>query len=253
MSGIELPSGDEIHKAVFELFDSVKESHPEDLLSALVPIDTSFEPGNKLINYLRDYEMQEVCYFLEDFRLILEEIDNKEQEMRIKIMIYCHIMEGDLPFIILWNLLRVLEGHKCEAELSMINKKGEKVICVYPGQKIAEIERLSTRLKLRIGQSVRKFWERDLRNAFNHSQYFLSDSLFTITKNLLQIPRELEKKRAVYTYQDIDRLYSCSVSFLSSFIDFYKFYIEPYRDGKAYRIQLGFIKWDANVQRWLWG
>jgi len=234
MSGIELPSGDEIQKAVFELFDRVKKSCPENLLSALVPIDTSFEPGYKLIDYLRDYEMQEVCNFLNDFKLILEKIDNNKQEMRIKIMIYCHIMEADLPFIILWNLLRVLNGQQCEAEFRMINKKGEKVICEYPDQKIAEIEKLSRQLKLAIGEFIRKFWRGDIRNAFSHSQYFLSDNFFTITRDLLLIPRKSLNKRAVYSYQDIDKLYSCAVSFLSTFIDVYKRYISPYKDGNAY-------------------
>jgi hypothetical protein len=251
MSGIELPSGDEIQKAVFELFDSVKESHPEDLLSALVPIDTSFEPGNKLINYLRDYEMQEVCDFLDGFKSILEENENNERAMRIKIMIYCHIMEADLPFVILWNLLRMLDGQQCQAEFVMINKKGEKVICEYPGQKIAEIQKLSARLKLRIGESFKKFWERDIRNAFSHSQYFLSDNTFTITTGLLQIPRQSEKKRAVYSYQDINKLYARAINFFYTFINTYKCYVRPYKDGNAYRIQLGSIRWDIDVQRWL--
>jgi hypothetical protein len=251
MVGIEIPSEDEIRKVIFELFDRAKESHPEDLLSALVPIDTASEPGNKLINYLRDYEMQEVCDFLDDFKSMLEEIDNNEQEIRIKIMIYCHIMEADLPFIILWNLLRILDGQQCEAEFGIINEKGKKVICEHPSQKIAEIEKLSRRLKLRIGESIRKFWQRDIRNAFSHSQYFLSDSSFTITRDLLQIPRKSVNKRAVYPYQDIDKLYSCAVSFLSAFIDAYKWYVSPYKDGNAYRIQVGSIRWNMHVQRWL--
>lgn len=250
MPDIELPSGDEIKKAVFELFDRVNESYPENLLSALVPIDPSFKPGFKQFDYLRHYEMQEICKLLNDFKLILKKINNNEQKIRIKIMIYCHIMEVDLPFIILWNLLRVLNGQQCQAEFSMINKKGEKVICEHPEQKIAEIEKLSKRPKLRIGESIRKFWQGDIRNAFSHSQYFLSDSSFTITRDLLLFPRKLVKKRAVYSYQDIDKLYSCATSFLYSFIDFYKCYVSPYKDGKAHRIQAGSIRWDMHFQQW---
>ncbi len=252
MTDIELPSETEIQAAVFELFDKVVHSCPERLLSALVPIDASLEPGNKLISYIRDYEMQEVCDFLNDFKSMLKKIDNRKQEMRIKIMIYCHIMEADLPFIILWNLLRVLNGQQSEAEFMMITEKGKKVVCEYPDQKIAEIEKLSRQLKLTIGDLIRKFWQKDIRNAFSHSQYFLGDNFFTITRELSTISRKSLDKRAVYSYQNIDKLYFCANNFLSAFIDTYKCYIDPYKDGNAYRIQVGSIRWDMRLHRWVW-
>lgn len=252
MLDVELPSETEIQKTVFELFDKVKHSYPEDLLSALVPIDTKLEPGDKVITYIPDYLMQELCDFVNGFESMLEKIVDNEQEMRIKVTIYCHIMEADLPFIILWNLLRALNKQQCEWEFTVTNEKGKNIVCEYPKQKIAEIEKLSEQLKLTIGKVIRKFWQKDIRNAFSHSQYFLNGNSFLIPGELSPISRKSNKplsKSASYSLQDVRGLYLCATNFLSAFINTYKAHIALYKDGNPQRIQIGWIRWDG---RWEW-
>lgn len=255
MTDIELPSETEIQAAIFELFDKVARSCPEDLLSALVPVDHGPEPGDKSITYVPDWEMKELYDFVNGFESMLEKIDAKEQEMRVKIMIYCHIVEAGLPFIILWNLLRVLNKQQCEWVFIGTTEKGKKIVCEYPNQKITEIEKLSKQLKLTIGELISKFWQKDIRNAFSHSQYSLSSNYFVITRELSPISRKSNKpfsKSAAYSYQDIDKLYFCAGNFLSAFIDTYKYYTDLYKDGNAYRIQGGSIRWDMRLHRWVW-
>jgi hypothetical protein len=58
---INTPTEEEIHGSVAQLFDRVLIGYPEKLLSALIAVDKTMHAGLTMINYVVDYEMQEIC------------------------------------------------------------------------------------------------------------------------------------------------------------------------------------------------
>lgn len=244
---MKLPLSSEIQKAIFELFRGVKEGNSEELLSALVPIDKDFQPGDKLTTNVPDWEMREICAFVNDFKTILDGLQNNQDlKTRIKIMIYCHIMEADFPFTVLWNLLRILNQQQCEWSFSRITKEGKVSTCKYPREKIVEIHRLSRPKDLLIGELLAQLWRPDLRNAFSHSQYFFGADYFVGTRQFSPISRDANTspyKTVRYSHEEINALYQGAYDFLFAFVKVYESYIEPYQNGNVYKIQPGSIRW----------
>lgn len=232
-----LPLKGEICKAILELFGMVKEGYPDELLSALVPIDKDFQPGDISTTNVPDWEMREICAFVNDFKTILDGLQNNQDlKTRIKIMIYCHIMEADFPFTVLWNLLRILNQQQCEW-----------TFCKYPRKKIDNIRKLSKPKGLLIGELFAQLWQFDLRNAFSHSQYFFGADYFVGTRQLSPISRDTKTfpyKTVRYSHEEINTLYQGAYDFLLVFVQVYESYIEPYQNGKVYKIQTGSIRWD---------
>jgi len=253
---MKLPLSSGIQKAIFELFRGVKEGYSEELLSALVPIDKDLQSGDKLITYVPDWEMHEIWAFVDDFKTILDGLQNNQAlKTRIEIMIYCHIMEADFPFSVLWNLSRILNQQQCEWTFSRITKKGKPSTCKYPGEKIGELKELSKQKGLLIGELLKQLWQANLRNAFSHSQYFFGADYFVGTRQFSPISRDANTspyKTVRYSHEEINALYQGAYDFLFAFVRFYKFYIEPYKDGRIYRIQAGSIKWWKERGIWIW-
>jgi len=251
-----LPLSSEIQKAIFELFKGVKEGYPEELLSALVPIDLDIQSGDKSITYVPDWEMHEICVFVNDFKSILDGLQNNQTlKTRIEIMIYCHIMEADFPFAVLWNLLRILNQQQCEWTFSRVTKKGEVSTCKYTKDKIQEIQKLSGPKDLRIGELLGQLWRSDLRNAFSHSQYSLDKNFLIGTRQLSPISRNANMspyETVRYSHEKINGLYQGAYDFLFAFLKFYNSYVEPYKNGEVYRIQVGSIKWWKERRTWIW-
>jgi hypothetical protein len=252
---MNLPSQERIGGAVSEIFDRVSCACPNELLSGLIPVDRNFLPARTLINPFADREMQEVCEFIEGFNSLLSDINaDKELKARVEVTLYCHIMEVDLLFAILWNLLRVLKKEPCQWTFSRFTKKGGIEVCKYPVQKVSEIARLSGEMKLGIGEILETLWCGNLRNAFNHSQYFLSSGYFVCTGQLSSISRDTAKTPPPgesYSYEDIHDLFSGADILLHTFIRAYKLRIGPYKDGTPHRIQAGFVTWDDQLGKWL--
>lgn len=259
-----LPSEADISAEVIRLFTKVENNYHQEFLSALVPIDRTHKPRETSITYVPDWEMKELCEFVNDFKTLHDNPDfNQSLKTRIEIMIYCHIMEADFLFIVLWNLLRILNGQQCEWTFSGMTKKGGKFVCQYPRQKIAEIQGLSLQTGMAIGEVIGKFWRGDLRNAFSHSQYCLCGNYIINTKDLSPLSREETmpvNKGVSYSpqeienlsLQEIEALYLCTYNFLVTFIKTYNFFISPYKDGNPHRIQSGLIKWWDHRGTWIW-
>jgi len=136
-----LPSHEEIDIAVAEVFDCVRRKCPANLLNSLVVVDTTMDLDHSNINYVVDYEMREICDFANAFKKQLAKTTDRRQQARIKILIYCHIMEADLPLTVFWNLLRILDGAPPDWTFRRRTKAGKDEICESPRQKIAEVNR----------------------------------------------------------------------------------------------------------------
>jgi hypothetical protein len=250
---IQTPSNDEIRLAVTGVFDQVRLCHADKLLNALVVVDKGMFQGNNVINYVVDYEMKELCDFVNSFNTYLKQTDNHFQKARIRVLLYCHIMEADLPLTVIWNLLRILEGENCVWTIYRITKKGKKEICQYPREKITELSSLSKKLDMQIGTVLDSLLQVDLRNAFSHSQYCLKGEMLTATGSLSPLSRKNGGKRSnpSFTFDDIERLYEGSSKLLRYFTGAYRRTINPFKDGNAHPVDSGLIVWDSQAG-WHW-
>ena len=253
---IQIPSDEEIRLAVAEVFDRVRFGHTANLLNALVVVDNTMHQGCSIINYVVDYEMRELCDFVNGFNTHLKQTDNRYQRARIKALIYCHVMEADLPLTVIWNLLRILDGEACDWTFRRIakTKRGDKeVVCEYPHEKVAELKRLSKKCNVQIGIVLDRLWQRDLRNAFSHSQYCWMGDIFTATNFLSPLSRKKGGKKGnpSFTFDDIECLYQGVKNLLYYFTEAYQVVIAPFRDGNAHPVDSGSIVWDSQ-SGWLW-
>ena len=250
---VQTPSDEEIRLAVVEVFDRVQFGHAAKVLNALVVVDKSMFDGHSIINYVVDFEMQELCDFVNGFNAHLKQTDDHFQQARTRALIYCHVMEADLPLTVIWNLLRILDGGDCDWTFHRITKKGNKEVCQYPREKIAELIGLSKGLDMQIGIVLDRLWQVDLRNAFSHSQYCWMGEMLTATGSLSPLSRKNGKKKRnpSFTFEDIERLYQGASKLLYCFTEAYRRTIAPFRDGNAHPVDGGLIVWDS-LAGWLW-
>lgn len=250
---IQTPSDGEIHLAVAEVFDRVRFGHTAKLLNALVVVDKAMFHGHSTINYVVDYEMRELCDFINGFNAHLKETKDQYQLARIRALIYCHVMEADLPLTVIWNLLRILDDEDCDWTFHRIMNNGNKQVCQYPRQKIAELSRLSKKLGVQIGAVLERLWQVDLRNAFSHSHYFWVGDMLTSTSSLSPLSRNNGRKKSnpSFSIEDIERLYQGANKLLYYFAEAYRIAIAPFRDGDAHPVNSGWILWDSQ-SGWLW-
>ena len=114
--------------------------------------------------------------------LKLEDIDAKNLT-RTRVLLYCHIFEVDLIYLVIRNLINTINGNDYSHQFKFVNKKNETVIVEHPVQKIELISRDSKNLELKIHTIFDKVYFHQIRNAFSHSQYSLSpDADFSISK-----------------------------------------------------------------------
>ena len=250
---IKAPSNEEILFAVSEVFDRVRFGDTANLLSALVVVDKTMHQGYSVINYVVDYEMQELCYFVNELKAYLKQTEDRFHQARIKVLIYCHILEADLPLTVFWNLLRILKGEKCDWTFHRITKSTDKQVCEYPRQKVDELSQLSERLNMQIGTVLDRLWQRELRNAFNHSQYCWMGDTLTATSSLSPLSRKSTWKKGnpTFTFDDIELLYQGATKLLYYFTEAYRIAIDPFKDGNAHPVDSGWIIWDSKAG-WLW-
>ena len=251
---INRPTEEEIHGSVAQLFDRVLIGYPAKLLSALIPVDKTMHTGLTLINYVVDSEMQELCDFVNGFNAHLNQTDDKYQQVRLKTLIYCHILEADLPLTVFWNLLRIMNEEPCNWTFHCVTAKGKTEVCEFTYQKIAEIARLSSLTHTSIGSVLNRLWERGLRNAFSHSQYCWMGDMLCGTNDLSHISRRQRKSSATgsgYSFADVDILYQRAKNLLYYFIACYRLAIKNYQDGNVYKVQDGWVVWDDKAG-WLW-
>ena len=68
---LQLPTDEEIKLSIAELFDRVYQNEREWLLSCLVPIDNKLITKRKVITYVVEDEMRELCDFLNSFNELI--------------------------------------------------------------------------------------------------------------------------------------------------------------------------------------
>jgi hypothetical protein len=252
MTDILRPTEDEIKLAVAEPFDRVFRERPEKLLSALVVIDRKLNTNIPMINYVADREMNELCSFANQFNGSIEGTQDAVSRHRLMALVYCHIMEADLPYMVLWNLLRILRGDDCDWTFRRRTEKGKWKDCQYPKDKIAELSRLCESLDLCIGDVLNRLLDTDFRNAFSHSQYWLDEGRLLPTRRLVPFSRIGTGVGSLKSFMtsEMAALHAGANCYLKSFTDCFKLAASHYKDDQAHEIDVGKVSWTK--YGWTW-
>ena len=219
----QVPTGEKIYSSLFGLFNRVRSCDKRVLRNALSPSDLELDPTN--VPYWEYHELVGFVKMLED--LIPLHIQSVKTEIRLRLIGYCHIMEADFPFAVMWNLLRIMEAQEPSWTFVVQDDKGKKIICEYPTQKITAIANLASQLNEPLGDCLTRLWVSGVRNAFSHSQYTLMvnyrehSGYMMRTKGLSPIsrksPDEIQNGKGNPSFDDIRTLYQGALALLNCF------------------------------------
>lgn len=264
---------EDITAAIQSLFNDAGERDPKHFLSALVPVNKTFIPGRKGIPFHLDHEMNELYCFANDFGVarlenILSNTSAEQQRMeqlrtRLRLLLYCHIMEAVFPLLTIYNLLRVLRGRACcwtfykrkTDDTIATNKNNECVFADHPGERIEQITDQFKDRRPNIGILLNGIWCRDLRNAFVHSQYCLEPDCSVIATGCVtgvgkRTHKDLPKHEIYFPIADIVQRYDSAYAYLKAFTECYRSCVEQYKDETAHPTESGAILWDKERLTW---
>ena len=163
---------------------------------------------------------------LKDFSKLLRSTKKKGQEkraLRLGLFIYCHATEMSAPYEILANLLRCCQNKPYTmypfAHLVTVDKKGglfAKRHLPYPRNKIEHIKELTSACReIKLNEILDSFFRNDIRNAFYHSDYTISEDEFRIIEGA-----ELGKK--IIPLEELSNILTRCFAFYSAFSIVYK-------------------------------
>lgn len=238
---------DQITSSLTEVFSRAHAVAGKAILGALVPHQQS---PIRMISLIPEYEMDELCQFINQFRSYIEPRSERTREhSRCEVLIYCHIMEAEFPATAIWNLLRLING---DGPSWTFHDR--------PGTRYGQICKLSEACKLGIGSALDSLWCNKLRNAFSHAQYILHDdgcllgtrNISPVTANELRgsdLPQGGENPY-FFRPDKVDALFAGALAYLRAFIETYKSAIAPFKDGNWHNIPTGPIRWDDKSGWW---
>lgn len=119
--------------------------------------------------------IMETIKFVDNFKkLVLKR--NLRENLRIGLIIYCHIYETNFIPRIIHNLITVQQGILDCFPFKLTNNKWE----MSPDRKIKQIaERDSV-----VGELMKGLYDSNIRNAFCHSDYFFTDGSIILTADM---------------------------------------------------------------------
>ncbi len=175
---------------------------------------------------------------LEDLNRLLRSTQTKRQvkrKIRLGLFIYCHATEMSAPYEILANLLRCCHNKLYKmhpfSHLVRIGKKKEFFAKRYlpnSKNKIDHLRELATACgEKKITQIIESFFRNDIRNAFYHSDYTISDNEFRIIEGA-----ELGKK--TITLEELSSILTKCFAFYSAFSIVYKKVRQDLARGQKY-------------------
>jgi len=212
----DIPSKYEIECSISELFNKAREIDRIALWRATIPTDPVIDKhaekeGKRAVTYAPWNEWRELKSFIWSFEdLLKKSSDDQALQVRIMMVLYCHVFEADFPLAVIWNLMRVISGQGESWTFIGKDRKGKPLVCEYPSQKVREIKRISDEIGLNLGNVINKLWNDDLRNSFSHSQYFISDYEILFSKNLSPIsrkPHDVMPRLATLQIEELKNLY----------------------------------------------
>lgn len=174
----------------------------------------------------------------EDLSNLLRSIGKKgakKRELRLALFLYCHSTEMSAPYEIIANLLRCCQDKPYMmypfADLVKVDKKkglfGKRYL-PYPIGKVNYIKKLADICgDEKIGKIFDGFFRNDVRNAFYHSDYSISDDEFRIIQG-----GEIGKQ--VISLKELSEILNKCFAFYSAFFIVYDNIVKNLAKGKKF-------------------
>ena len=214
------------------LFHKAQLSNERMFLTSLFPFYT--HANHTVLSYIPDYEFDEVLDLISSFNLPEKDmgIDAKTQS-RVRLLVYCHVIEVDFVYMIISNLIRSIDGRGYSMTLQRKTKKGLMQALENPSPKIELLSKEASGLGISLKDIFDPYFDGALRNAFGHSQYYLHDEggLEMTTYHSPSSKKFMKSGKPMYTAEEITNFYEYSRIFIRSFIECYDGYLKPYADG----------------------
>lgn len=213
----------EIIESIDEIFRVCARLNRKAFWNVIVPTDAELGQGlpseQKAVTYIPSFELFELESFIALIDSLLGSPSLPEKDkIRLMLVGYCRMMESDLPFAIVWNLLRAASGNPESWRFTRVSKTGDTLTCEYPREKIKEICHLSDKLSMKIGGVLAEIWDPYLRNSISHAQYFLTDDRYLPSGGLSPISRKqgggLTIKGRSMTFDELRALYGLARTFV---------------------------------------
>jgi len=226
-----------VEKVIEDFFDFATLHLKENIINAFIPFGGLSEmPSHQFQTFAFDNELEELVDYLREFTLLLNQYKtNQRQRSRILLQMYCRVIENDFQYIVIYNVLRLLNNLNPDWEFKT-TKKGKTIYCESPTLKIDEIATLCKSTKLEIGKVLKNLLKADVRNSFYHSQYTISpDGTFGNTR-FYSPTSNIKPAKKVFKLSEIESLYNNVETFFNTF--FKRFFAERkiFRNGKSYSL-----------------
>jgi len=244
----------ETQEKLKQLFKEAEEKNSEKFLRAFFAIDTKRYP-NKIMSYVSSLEFKELLDLLKTFnKIVISYKVDKNTRTRLRLFLYCHILEVDLPYMIIANIARILAGEPYDSRIYLTTEEGKK-LCEYPWQKIKYLNDLGKKVGLDLSAIWNRFFRPELRNGFSHSQYCLRNRQGDVFLTSEVSPTTRTKKppnKEFYSYKEVEDLYMAACEFLQVFIEITKQFLSKYKNGNYYSIgyDIGPVRFDLNRKSW---
>lgn len=144
--------------------------------------------------------------------------DNQKLSIRLGLLIYCHATEMAAPYEILGNLLRCKQGKRFQWDPFFHLRRSSKkdfTKHILPSPKV-KINFLEKEAKLageeKLIEIIRSFYDDDIRNAFYHSDYCITEDEFRIASGI----------GASFSLDEVSLKLSRCFAFYSAFFKVYK-------------------------------
>ncbi|MBA7492137.1 hypothetical protein ES702_02686 [subsurface metagenome] len=206
------------------------------------------------IPYIPEMEFEEVCAVTNLFIRIIDGINpskdktNRRNSIRLKLFVYCHLIEVDFYYNIIANLLRTLANSSYIENLLVgetLKKKKNTL------QKLCKKCR-GNGIEIHLDKIYEKVCNDDcldLRNAFVHSQYITSPSGDVV------LTKKIFSQKSSFSSDKINTLFESTITFLNTFIETYRKAMRPYQQIEPIRINyLGknlYIKYHKKRKSWI--
>ncbi|MBI2409518.1 hypothetical protein HYV30_00560 [Candidatus Kaiserbacteria bacterium] len=175
-----------------------------------------------------------------DFSKMMRKMGKGQEKraLRMALFLYCHSTEMSAPYEVITNLLRCCMDQPYKMypfdHLVTVERKTEGLFprrhLPYPRQKISYIKELAAASgEERIGEIIDGFFNNEVRNAFYHSDYTISDEEFRIIEGADIGARSISLEKLS------DMLSRC-FAFYSAFFITYKQVRKGLASGSKYRI-----------------
>lgn len=182
------------------------------LLRVLGMEDKGWDPYAESRNILNDLNR------LMKVKLPKKEFPDGERTIwRLGLLLYSHIVEMDAPYEVILNLLRFQSGKGYSPSpyfdfLTDKEKKSFRKNGVRTGRKIEIIKSLSAQVGLGVGDLYDEFYNSQLRNAVQHSDFILDDDDFRSRSGLSG------GKAFKLTYDELDVLITKAKAFIAAYL-----------------------------------